>query len=108
MKPSNDWGNNAPISITPSGFFGNSSSNIIEIKDFLSLAERERLIAKRFISSSVKLLNIAMQLSHSLFHCKKFHQKYLPQPPLQSSPFSATLLTTSNMHTNMRRAWILF
>ena len=44
MKPSNDWGNNAPISITPSGFFGNSSSNIIEIKDFLSLAERERLM----------------------------------------------------------------
>jgi hypothetical protein len=44
MKPSNNWNGNQPKSITPSGFFGNSSGNIIEIRDFLSLAERERLM----------------------------------------------------------------
>ena len=40
----NSWNGNAPKSITPSGFFGNSSSNIVEIKDFLSIEERERLM----------------------------------------------------------------
>ena len=44
MKPSNNWNGNEPKSITPSGFFGNSSSNIVEIKDFLSVEERERLM----------------------------------------------------------------
>jgi hypothetical protein len=44
MKPSNNWNGNQPKSITPSGFFGNSSSNIVEIKDFLSVEERERLM----------------------------------------------------------------
>ena len=31
-------------SITPSGFFGNSINNIVEIKDFLTLDERKRLM----------------------------------------------------------------
>jgi hypothetical protein len=44
MKLANDWNGNAPKSITPSGFFGNSSDNIVEIKDFLSIEERERLM----------------------------------------------------------------
>ena len=44
MKMANSWNGNAPKSITPSGFFGNSSSNIVEIKDFLSIEERERLM----------------------------------------------------------------
>jgi hypothetical protein len=44
MKMANSWNGNAPKSITPSGFFGNSSSNIVEIKDFLSIEERTRLM----------------------------------------------------------------
>lgn len=34
----------APKSITPSGFFGNSSDNIVELKDFLTEEEQQRLI----------------------------------------------------------------
>jgi len=33
----------APISITPSGFFGNSINNIVEIENFITIEERERL-----------------------------------------------------------------
>ena len=33
----------APISITPSGFFGNSIDNIVEIENFITIEERERL-----------------------------------------------------------------
>ena len=36
--------NNIPKSITPSGFFGSSSSNIVELENFLSEEERERLV----------------------------------------------------------------
>jgi len=35
---------NAPKSITPSGFFGDSSDNIVELENFLTTEERERLI----------------------------------------------------------------
>ena len=35
---------NRPISITPSGYFGKSSENIIELENFLSLEERKRLM----------------------------------------------------------------
>lgn len=35
---------NAPKSITPSGFFGNSINNIVELENFLSLEERKRLM----------------------------------------------------------------
>ena len=34
----------APKSITPSGFYGNSSDNIVELENFLTPEERERLI----------------------------------------------------------------
>ena len=44
MKPNNRWSNEPPKSITPSGFFGNSPDNIVEIKDFLTLEERKRLM----------------------------------------------------------------
>jgi hypothetical protein len=44
MEIANDWRNNRPKSITPSGFFGNSSSNIVELENFLTQEERERLI----------------------------------------------------------------
>ena len=44
MEIANDWRNNRPASITPSGFFGDSSSNIVELENFLSQEERERLI----------------------------------------------------------------
>jgi hypothetical protein len=44
MKAANNWTHEPPKSITPSGFFGNSSSNIIEIKDFLTIDERKRLM----------------------------------------------------------------
>ena len=44
MKPQNEWHDNRPVSITPSGFFGNSIDNIVEIRDFLSLEERKRLM----------------------------------------------------------------
>ena len=44
MEPSNNWNGNQPKSITPSGFFGNSINNIVEIKNFLSIEERERLV----------------------------------------------------------------
>jgi hypothetical protein len=41
----NDWNkHNAPKSITPSGFFGDSSDNIVELENFLTTEERERLI----------------------------------------------------------------
>lgn len=33
----------APVSITPSGFFGNSIDNIVEIENFITMEERERL-----------------------------------------------------------------
>ena len=45
MEPSNNWNGNQPKSITPSGFFGNSINNIVEIKNFLSMEERERLVS---------------------------------------------------------------
>jgi 2OG-Fe(II) oxygenase superfamily len=35
---------NRPKSITPSGYFGNSSDNIVELENFLSIEERKRLI----------------------------------------------------------------
>lgn len=35
---------NIPKSITPSGFFGNSSDNIVEIENFLSEEERKKLV----------------------------------------------------------------
>jgi hypothetical protein len=42
----NDWNkHNAPKSITPSGFFGDSSDNIVELENFLTTEERERLIS---------------------------------------------------------------
>ena len=44
MEIANDWRNNRPVSITPSGFFGDSSSNIVELENFLTQEERERLI----------------------------------------------------------------
>lgn len=36
-------GMEAPISITPSGFFGNASSNIVELENFLTKEEMDRL-----------------------------------------------------------------
>jgi hypothetical protein len=33
----------APVSITPSGFFGNSIDNIVELEDFLTIEERKTL-----------------------------------------------------------------
>jgi hypothetical protein len=45
MEISNkDIRNNAPKSITPSGFFGDSSDNIVELENFLSVEERETLM----------------------------------------------------------------
>ena len=44
MKLENSWVNEPPKSITPSGFFGDSINNIVEIKDFLSIEERKRLM----------------------------------------------------------------
>jgi hypothetical protein len=34
---------NAPVSVTPSGFFGNSIDNIVELENFLTPEERKRL-----------------------------------------------------------------
>ena len=44
MKLENSWSHEPPKSITPSGFFGDSIDNIVEIKDFLSIEERKRLM----------------------------------------------------------------
>lgn len=44
MEIANDWRSHRPESITPSGFFGDSSSNIVELENFLTQEERERLI----------------------------------------------------------------
>jgi len=45
MKLANVWTEDQkPKSITPSGFFGNSSDNIVEIRDFLTMEERKRLM----------------------------------------------------------------
>lgn len=44
MKLENSWSHEPPKSITPSGFFGDSINNIVEIKDFLSVEERKRLM----------------------------------------------------------------
>lgn len=44
MKSANKWNSNAPKSITPSGFFGNSIGNIIELENFLTVEERKRLM----------------------------------------------------------------
>jgi hypothetical protein len=45
MEISNkDIGKKSLGSITPSGFFGDSTSNIVEIKNFLTTEERERLM----------------------------------------------------------------
>ena len=44
MKLANEWSHEPPKSITPSGFFGDSINNIVEIKDFLTLDERKRLM----------------------------------------------------------------
>jgi hypothetical protein len=45
MKLANVWTEDQkPKSITPSGFFGNSSDNIVEIRDFLTIEERKRLM----------------------------------------------------------------
>jgi hypothetical protein len=45
MKAANeDMKLHAPKSITPSGFYGNSSDNIVELENFLTPEERERLI----------------------------------------------------------------
>jgi len=45
MKLANVWTEDQkPKSITPSGFFGNSSDNIVEIRDFLTTEERKRLM----------------------------------------------------------------
>jgi hypothetical protein len=41
---SNSWVQNRPTSITPSGFFGNSSANIVELEDFLTEEEQQRLM----------------------------------------------------------------
>jgi hypothetical protein len=41
----NSWNRaNLPKSITPSGFFGDSSNNIVELEDFLTIEEQQRLI----------------------------------------------------------------
>lgn len=37
-------GGRAPISITPSGFFGDSIDNIVELQDFITEEEQQRLI----------------------------------------------------------------
>jgi hypothetical protein len=39
-----DIGKKSQASLTPSGFFGDSINNIVEIKDFLTLEERKRLM----------------------------------------------------------------
>lgn len=45
MKIENDWNkSNLPKSITPSGFFGNSIDNIVEIENFLTKEEQKKLI----------------------------------------------------------------
>jgi hypothetical protein len=45
MKLANEWNKqDLPQSITPSGFFGDSINNIVEIRDFLSIEERKRLM----------------------------------------------------------------
>jgi predicted 2-oxoglutarate/Fe(II)-dependent dioxygenase YbiX len=43
LKISNNGLNN-PVSITPSGFFGNSINNIVELENFLSNEERKKLM----------------------------------------------------------------
>ena len=37
-------GGKAPISITPSGFFGDSIDNIVELQNFITEEEQQRLI----------------------------------------------------------------
>lgn len=46
MKLANDaeFYQNRPVSITPSGFFGDSINNIVEIENFLSEEEKKRLM----------------------------------------------------------------
>jgi hypothetical protein len=48
MQETNDWGkmwkDYIETSITPSGLYGDSIDNIVELKNFLSIEERERLI----------------------------------------------------------------
>jgi hypothetical protein len=45
MKLANQWTEDQkPKSITPSGFFGNSTDNIVEIREFLTIEERKRLM----------------------------------------------------------------
>ena len=45
MKIENEWNrNNLPKSITPSGFFGNSKNNIVELQEFISKDEQEKLL----------------------------------------------------------------
>lgn len=44
MQNSNQTGRYAPISITPSGFFGKDLSNIVELENFLTETEQQRLI----------------------------------------------------------------
>lgn len=39
-----DWTQNRPRSITPSGFFGNSSDNIVELENFMTEEEQLRLL----------------------------------------------------------------
>jgi len=39
-----DWIHTAPKSITPSGFFGNSDQNIIEIENFMTKEEQSKLL----------------------------------------------------------------
>ena len=38
-------GGRAPISVTPSGFFGTDIGNIVELPNFLTEEEKERLIS---------------------------------------------------------------
>ena len=46
MELANSWNiHEMPKSITPSGFFGNSSDNIIELKDFITIEEQDRLMS---------------------------------------------------------------
>ena len=41
----NSWNRqDVPKSVTPSGFFGNSSDNIVELENFLTVEEQERLV----------------------------------------------------------------
>jgi hypothetical protein len=44
MQSNTEQFKDVPKSITPYGFFGNSSNNIVELENFLTMEERERLI----------------------------------------------------------------